>query len=81
MKVTYDSDNNCEVYVCSVCGHTYHEYYDYDKRAENEEKPFVKLEEPLLHTVSISWEPDRIERVYQYACPICGVLQVGDKSI
>ena len=81
MKVTYDSDNHCEVYTCCVCGHTYHEYYNYDKQIENEEKPFVKLEEPLLRTVSRGWEPDRIERVYQYACPICGVLQVGDKSI
>lgn len=81
MKINYDSDNNCEVYTCGVCGYIYHYHYDYDKQVDNAEKPFVKLEEPLLHTVSRSWEPDRIERIYQYACPICGVLQIDVNSL
>lgn len=81
MKINYDSDNNCETYVCSVCGYTYNHYYDYGKQADNEEQHFVKLEEPLLHTVSRSWEPDKIERIYQYACPMCGVLQVDVNSL
>lgn len=81
MKINYDSDNNCEVYTCGVCLYTYHYYYDYDKRTDNTEKPFIKLEEPLLHTVSRPWEPDRIERVHQYTCPVCGVLQVDTNSL
>ena len=81
MTIKYDNDNNCEVHTCNVCGHTYHYYYDHDKQVDNNEVPFVKLEEPLLHTVSKSWEPDRIERIHQYACPICGVLQIDIKSI
>lgn len=81
MKITYDSDNNCEIYTCGICGYTYHKYYTYSKQVFNEEEPFVKLEEPLLHTVSRAWEPDRIERISQYACPKCGVLQVDVKSL
>lgn len=81
MRVSYDSDNHCETYVCGVCGYTYNYYYDYDKRVDNTEEPFIKLEEPLLHTVSRAWEPDRIEKIYQYACPRCGVLQVDTKSL
>ena len=77
----YDYDNNCRVYTCKVCGHTYTEYLDYEKELSNEGKPFVKMEEPLLHTVSMSWEPDRIERIFHYACPMCGVLQIDVGSI
>lgn len=80
MKITYDHDNKCEVQTCGVCGHTYHYYWDYDKQHENEEKPFVQLEEPLLHTVRRSWEPVRVEKITQYACPVCGVLQVDIES-
>ena len=76
MTIKYNQDTNCEVYTCSVCGHVYHNYYDFDKQAANREAPFVKLEEPLLMTVSCDWGPDGIERVSQYACPVCGVLQV-----
>ncbi len=81
MKISYDSDTNCETYVCGVCGYTYKYYYNYDMQADNAEEPFVKLEEPLLRTVRRSWEPDRIEKVSQYACPKCGVLQIDTKSL
>ena len=81
MTIKYDSDNNCEVYTCSVCGYIYNYHYDYDKRTDNTEEPFIKLETPLLHTVSRSWEPDRIEKISQYACPKCGVLQVDIRSL
>ena len=72
----YDSDNNCKIYACKVCGYTYNEYYDYEKELHNEAKPFVKMEEPLLHTVRMGWGPDSLDRIFQYACPMCGVLQV-----
>ena len=81
MTIKYDIDNNCEVYTCGVCGHIYTYYYDYDKQTNNTEKPFSKLETPLLHTVSPSWGPDRIEKLSQYACPKCGVLQVDTGSL
>jgi rubredoxin len=81
MIIKYDSDNNCTIYTCDVCGHIYHEYYDYEKEMHNDEKPFIKLEEPLLRTITPAWEPNRIERVSQYACPHCGVLQVDTRSI
>ena len=76
MKTNFDHENNCENYTCSVCGYTYTHYYDYEKQVDNEEKPFVKFEGPLLHVVSGCWEPDRIEKISQYACPVCGVLQI-----
>lgn len=76
MTIKYDPDTNCEVYTCGVCGHTYYYYYDHGRRIESAAKPFIKLEEPLLHTARSDWGPDRIERISQYACPICGVLQV-----
>lgn len=79
MKINYDSDTNGETYVCDVCGYTYYYYYDYDKRVDSAEEPFIKLEEPLLRTVRRNWEPDRIEKVSQYACPKCGVLQIDTK--
>ena len=81
MKINFDSDNHCETYVCGVCGYTYNYYYDYDKQTYNTEEPFIKLEEPLLHNVEVSWGPNRIEKISQYACPKCGVLQVDTKSL
>lgn len=54
MKISYDDDAHCETYACGVCGYTYNYYYDSDKRVANTEEPFIKLEEPLLHTVSRS---------------------------
>lgn len=81
MRISYDIDNHCETYVCGVCGYTYNHYYDCDKQVDNTDAPFVKLEEPLLHTVSRGWGPDRIERIHQYACPKCGVLQVDTKAL
>jgi protein-arginine kinase activator protein McsA len=81
MTIKYDSDNNCEVHTCSICGYIYNYYYDYNKQTDNTEEPFIKLETPLLHTVSRGWEPDRIEKISQYACPKCGVLQVDTRSL
>lgn len=81
MKISYDSDNHCETYVCGVCGYTYYYHYDYGKRIDSAGEPFLKLEEPLLRTVQRSWEPDRIERIHQYACPKCGVLQIDTESL
>ena len=81
MTIKYDDDNHCEVYTCGVCGHTYHYYYDYDKRVDYDEKPFVRMEETLLHTVERPWEPNRLEKISQYACPVCGVLQVDTTAI
>ena len=76
MTIKYVPNTNCEVYTCGVCGYVYTEYYNHNKQVANREAPFVKLEEPLLRTVSCDWGPDGIERISQYACPICGVLQV-----
>ena len=76
MTIKFDEKNSCEVYKCNVCGHTYHYYYNYEKRIYNKEKPFIKMAESLLHVRSMDWEPDKIKTVTQYACPICGVLQI-----
>ena len=81
MTIDFELEANCETYVCGVCRYIYHEYYDREKQIKNEKEPFVKLEEPLLRTVSRDYEPDRIERVVQYACPVCGVLQVDTNSL
>lgn len=81
MIVKFDSDNHRTIYKCKVCGHTYVEYYDYKKTSQDNGEPFIKMEEPLLRTVSIDWGPNRIERVTQYACPKCGVLQIDTGSI
>lgn len=81
MIAEYDRENNCTIYACKICGHTYKEYYDYKKHLSDEGEPFIKMEEPLLTTVSADWGPDRIERVTQYACPVCGVLQIDTRNI
>ena len=81
MKTNFDADNNCTIYTCSVCGHVYHEYYDYDNCIRNKEKPFIKMEEPLLRTVERDYAPNTLERINQYACPICGVLQINTSAI
>lgn len=81
MKICFSNEINGKTYTCSVCGYTYNYYYNHDEQVNNEAEPFVELEEPLLHTVGKGWEPDRIERIFQYACPKCGVLQVDTNSL
>ena len=81
MRINYDSDIDGQTYTCDVCGYTYNYYFDHNKQANNKEEPFVQLEEYLLRTVRKSWEPERVERISQYACPKCGVLQVDVNSL
>ena len=80
MKISYDDNIHCKTYVCDICGYTYNYYYDYNKQIDNTEEPFI-LKELLLRKVHRYWEPNRIERLYKYACPKCGVLQVDIKSL
>ena len=77
MQSWYDTDNNCQIYKCGVCKYQYTEYYDYEKQLQNKEKPFIKLEEPLLRIVERDYAPATLVRVNHYACPICGVLQIA----
>ena len=81
MQSTFNADYNCRIYMCGVCKYLYTEYYDYDKQLHNQEKPFIKMEEPLLRTVERDYGPDTLERINQYACPICGVLQIDTDAI
>lgn len=81
MKSSYDNENNCRVYTCPVCGHVYHEYYDYTKNQTNSEEPFIKLAEVLLYEKPRDYGPDELVRVYHYACPKCGILQVDVNDI
>lgn len=76
MKSSYDSENKCRVYKCPVCGHTYHEYYDYDERRQNTEEPFIVMAEVLLYDKPHDYAPNELVRLYHYACPKCGVLQI-----
>lgn len=69
------------MHTCGVCRYKYFYYYDYDKQRENQEKPFVKMEEPLFYEVSRPWEGSRLERITQYVCPVCGVVQVDTNSL
>ena len=77
MNSFFDTENNCEIWKCPVCGYEYHEYYDYSKQSLNTEKPFIRLAEPLLYEKQYDWHPKEIVRCYQYACPKCGILQVN----
>ena len=81
MNSLYDNENNCRVYTCPVCGHVYHEYYDYAKNQENKEEPFIKLAEVLLYERARDYAPNELVRVYHYACPKCGVCQIDLSSI
>lgn len=73
MKYTYNCETNKEEYICSVCHHRHVHYFN-ELRSEGE--PFIEFEAPLLRTVEQDWGPSRLEKVKQYACPICGTLQV-----
>ena len=73
MRTYYSPLEECTVYLCPNCSTVYHEYSDYEKQKNNVEHPFIKLEQPLLYE---DLETLRIKRVYHYACPHCGMLQI-----
>ena len=73
MKYICNHETNVEEYICGVCRHRHIHYFD-KRRSEGE--PFIEFEASLLRMVEQDWGPDRLEKVKQYACPICGVLQV-----
>lgn len=76
MKAYYDNNAECIVYTCPHCNHIYHEYYDYKKRTENQEKPFLILDDKLLYFKPRDYAEDEAKRLYHYACPNCGILQI-----
>ena len=73
MRTYYSPLEECTVYRCPNCSTVYHEYSDYEKQKNNIERPFIKLEQPLLYE-----DPDqgRVRRLYHYACRHCGMLQI-----
>ena len=73
MRTYYHPLEECTVYQCPNCSTVYHEYSDYEKQKNNTELPFIKLEQPLLYE-----DPDQghVRRLYHYACPHCGMLQI-----
>jgi predicted RNA-binding Zn-ribbon protein involved in translation (DUF1610 family) len=73
MRTYYNPLDECTVYQCPNCSTVYHEYSDYEKQKNNTEFPFIKLEQPLLYE-----DPDQghVRRLYHYACPHCGMLQI-----
>ena len=77
MRTYYEGNKCCTVYTCPHCNYTYHEYSDYNKQSDNNEKPFIQLCEVLLTETS----DERIIRLPQYACPNCGILQVDVSDI
>ena len=78
MRTYYDPSNECTVYRCPNCSTVYHEYTDYEKQKNNTEHPFIKLEQPLLYEDS---EQGHVRRLYHYACPSCGMLQIDMSDI
>ncbi len=81
MKSSYDNENNCRVMKCPVCGHTYHDYYDYSKSNTNSEEPFIVMEEVLLYEEPRDYAPNALVRLQHYACPKCGILQIDVNDI
>ena len=77
MRSYYDDSTESRVYTCPHCNHTYHEYFDYDKQLRNNEEPFIQLCEVLLTETS----DRKVNRLYQYACPECGILQIDTSDI
>lgn len=73
MKHIYNHETNEEEYICGVCRHRY--IYNFDK-FRSEGKPFIEFEAPLLCMVEQDWGPDKLEQIKQYACPVCGALQI-----
>ena len=81
MRTFYDSNKCCTVYTCPHCNYTYHEYFDYKKRTENQEKPFIVLVEKLFYFKPRDYAEDEAKRLYHYACPGCGILQIDTSDI
>ena len=81
MITFYDSNKRCTVYTCPHCNYTYHEYCDYKKQTENVEKPFIILDDKLLYFKPHDYEADETRRLYHYACPNCGILQIDVSDI
>lgn len=77
MKSYYDNNTECRVYVCPHCNYTYHEYFDYDKQSNNNEERFIQMCEALLFETS----DGRVNRLSQYSCPSCGILQIDISDI
>ena len=73
MRTYYSPLEECTIYRCPNCSTVYHEYSDYEKQKNNIEHPFIKLEQPLLYEDS---EQGHVRRLYHYACPHCGMLQI-----
>ena len=81
MRTFYDGNKCCTVYICPHCNYTYHEYSDYKKYTANQEKPFIVLDEKLLYFKPRDYEEDEAKRLYHYACPSCGILQIDVSDI
>ena len=85
MKTKFDYTDSSEVRECSVCGYKYKEYYrkyTYEEQRNDiqngfGEDDFLTGETEFLYTEKIDYAPDRLHKVPVYACPKCGVLQIG----
>lgn len=80
MKSHYDSEENCKVFNCPACGHTYHEYYD-NRSYTNTEAPFLQSVQPLLYNKQHDYAPSECVKLTQYICPKCGTLQIDLNDI
>lgn len=74
-------DAESRIYFCPNCNYTYQEYFDYKKQATNYNKPFIVLEGTLMYFKPRDYAPDKAIKLYHYACPECGILQIDTSDI
>ena len=75
MKVTYDIDERIKTCICSVCGYKHTaETSPFGRTLEGDDR-FIKIDLPLGYDGDGYTIPPRRRDIY--ACPKCGVLQVG----
>lgn len=78
MTTYFDPTNRCTVFSCPHCNTVYHEYVDYDKQLTNTEVPFIRLADVLLY---VNDRNEHTHRLYQYACPQCGIVQIDTSDL
>ena len=80
MKSVYNSEEHCRVSTCSICGYTYHEYYN-ENRLTNKEKPFIEAMDGITVSIPRDYAPDKILKLTRYICPECGCVQIDTSDL